>query len=801
MPRKTSQLDYDGELALPMPKPRFTRTDKQESPPATPEDNSKFPRSKKRAVTDPVVSHAGRTSSEPMSPFSLSSNDGKKMSKLELIKSKLSFKDLKKECSKDELPSRIPPLPTKETLKPSPRRVVTGSSLPSISPSSSRFKPKPKPSDEPSSPVPARVHAMPSGVVKNSATRIPLPPSATSVNVPGAINPLQSSNGSVGSTPPNATAGSDVPQKISEGSGLAFSTQGRHQPDIVVTRPSFEVASKKNRASTPTSPLPDYPVTDESPPRLRDLTEGEGRVKYLPRSWVIDTPSGSPAPKAKRPAPIAYKDRQAPMASLTDHLPSYEERLEEANMPLGQPVSPEIRNRPMPMQIDDIVEMVRSIQRQTDTGIGTITKKMEEVSTWIGDQLNNHIASISDLGRANSELFTKQCQISREMMKFQLDIRLDIGVMERRLNAFEGRLMDELQGEIRALARSYEELQQKTEVLMEKYSAGDNQSFLEEQRQRTAEMENEIAYLKARRDGSKSFSPLPVRHRNSISSNGSAEPLIKQVSPLSAPVHPASSPVDPLASRLVPPVMETKGKFTRSVSLTRKGLLKGIKDIASTSPDSKDKTTLAKTRSDEEKKWGMFGLRRRRDASDGSRSERQFPWASARRSKDVTPREDAASSRSSTPPLPSIPRAFTRFPVNPAPPQTEIQPGLRNMEDSGLVIEDTSVTTSPDPSTHSGRRTTPSQQKDGLNRGNVPSTTFCRTHSSSDGNNEHAAGVSSPEESFLSTVQEQQRQGQTTIHRADEESQKAPLLGDSEHEWDNVSLRESGPRNDSFGPN
>ena len=105
-----------------------------------------------------------------------------------------------------------------------------------------------------------------------------------------------------------------------------------------------------------------------------------------------------------------------------------------------------------------------------------------------------------EAARTKAELHSKQFDISREMMKFQMDVRLEIGVMERRLNNFEMKVMDEVQAEIRALARSYEDLNRKTTALITKLSSNDLHEFIECQRRKTEEIQKEVDYLKAQDD-------------------------------------------------------------------------------------------------------------------------------------------------------------------------------------------------------------------------------------------------------------------------------------------------------------
>ncbi|KAJ5785418.1 uncharacterized protein N7503_010630 [Penicillium pulvis] len=649
-----SSLDYDEALALPMPKPRHIRTDSDNRSNPFQDDNERTKSLKKRSATDPVVSRM-HASSEPVNLQDI--HEGKKKSRFEMIKSKLSFKDLRKELVKEDLGVQ-PATP--------PHRAFSGSAIPTLASSSQESN------------VKTKVHS----VKRNPPTKF-----------------VQTSN---------------------------------------LTREKLSKQWGKQKPSSPnTLSVPKHPVTKDSPPNLGDLTEGEGEVKYLPKTWVDGSyrriSNGDNQGNIQTPPPTVYAKGESPIVSLSNYLPSFKERLDKMDLSPEKTSSGEGQNRSTANQIDDILGMINSIQRRVDGGVANMNKKLEELCAWIGDQLQNQITSNGDLSRANSDLFSKQCQISREMMKFQLDIRLEIGTMERRLSTFENKIIDELQNKVRSLARSYEELNNKTETMIARHSFIDNQSFIELQVQKNTEIEREIAYLKSCEGSSISkdvaaFAPTRITPQQSFSSNGSSEPLIKQVllvpptspdvrttprhmaTPDHVPVTPKriqsapkevhATPRDfsttPIRPRVVS-MVESKSSslLPRSVSLTGKGIIKGIKDIASSTSDTrenKDKTHLNKAKShDESKKWNLFSMRtRRREDSTSNSSGSKFHWS--RRSKDIPNNEEQAtiSSRSSTPPVPAIPRnpraranirsierIPTPFPSNMVDPINSVHPAFR----------------------------------------------------------------------------------------------------------------------------
>jgi hypothetical protein len=364
----------------------------------------------------------------------------------------------------------------------------------------------------------------------------------------------------------------------------------------------------------------------------------------------------------------------------------------------------------MGLQVDEIVEMVRLIQRHADTGIESMTKKLEALSTWITNQLNHHIQTITDLSLANSDLFNKQSQLSREMMGLQLALRLEIGGMERHLNGFEMQLVDELHAEFRALAKSYEELDIKTDALLQDSSKDDAKHFIEVQRLKNTEIEAEIAYLKGHAPHDPALLPpptLPVMPVMTISSTRSIEPLIRRIEstvkiaekdarlkdiatnvgvlaiaathppmlpPPRAPMKTSTSGVKRLSPTNVDAgearnrklsVSEDKpaGDLLRSTSLTKKGFLK---NIITSSPDQKE-SARQKTGhgiGEEPKKWSIFGFRRRHATPSGNtlniviKTRSLPPSIPSEEQARLNDQKEKSSTGSSTPPLPSVPVQF-----------------------------------------------------------------------------------------------------------------------------------------------
>ncbi|KAJ5918633.1 hypothetical protein N7466_010625 [Penicillium verhagenii] len=719
--RKMSSLDYEEGLAIPMPKPRHMKTDSNNCS-NTCEDKVERPNTlRKRLASDPISSLA-HTTPEPIG-FQ-DSPEGRKRSRFEMIKSKLSFKDLRKEALKDASPAHS----NNSSPHEYPNGIPTGSSSSSQG-SNLHTKTHPIKKSDILPPIP--LQAPPVKPRQPSAKRIPLPSSGTFSSArptSSLVKPTSQRASLSGSRASSST----ITSTIEENENPVVCTSPF--PPITHERRRHGVAIPPSIGETPTrlpsfpntAPVPNYPVTKDSPPNISDLTEREGKVKYLPGSWFDDSYRPISSGNEQKNIPLtagAYDNNESPIESLPNYLPSFKERLKKSNLPLNETTHDENpkRSRIFVHQLDDILDMIKSIQQRTDTGVAVMSKKIEELCAWVGDQLQNQIESNGDLSRANSDLFSKQCQISREMMKFHLEIRLEIGVMEQRLSDFENRVIDELQNEVRSLTISYGELKLTTEKIIAKHICNDNQSFIHGHMQKNADIEREIAYMKAHQGSSMtfqdnaSFVSAGVTPQVSYSSLDSTEPLIYSAvcGPLSSPeealatpkrhpaalehtpVPPRNTPTTPKQLQLTPkastaprvstaamdvaitpirgqrlPKSDSKvvGMMPRSVSLTGKGIIKGIKDMTSSSPDiknTKEKSPLAKPKNnDDVKKWNLFSIRtRRRDVSDtassGGSSNSRFGWPSrGRRSKSnaTNPEEIATRSRSSTPPLPAIPR-------------------------------------------------------------------------------------------------------------------------------------------------
>ena len=693
-------MEFSGKTAIPRPTTRSSDLDSHKTPATESFDEEvQGPANVQgRAVTDSVLAMSHDTPDQETFP---DSTDAKKKSRFNIIKSKLSFKDLRKESSKQDSPKEPTPQPRgRQTIAraaiPTPSSTVYGKKLnqgrfgkisaPTIVPSARAESPH----LQAPPPITATKPSQPTTQLPQPASRIPLPPSGTHSNVQGTLSQSRRSSGleNRAKNSPNFDA---IKDKLESAASPPGRTLPRRPVATASSRPSAETPGKKPLPKRPAT-TPNQQVAKDSPTALPDPALKEGNVKNLAKNFVDDSASEaseaqsvlatlpnkgeSPATSPPRRLPSSVLSKQSlPSLHKKDEmlagtpprrLPSFQERLNKEGTPHDQGKQLESQSRITATDVNNMLDVIQSVKRQMEARTTTMNRKFEDLSAWVGDQLKNQIQSSADLSRTNSDLFTKQCQISREMMKLQLDIRLDISTLEQKLAGFENRVIDEVQNEVRSLARSYEELNEKTEAVIDKYNSEDVQGFIEYQIMKNSEVGREISYLKARQGNAIPTEVAPfadslrVPTRRSLSTHGSQDPLIREPSP--APVLSYENiQIADTRSRMIPSV-ENKppNAFPRSVSITKKGLLKGIKDIASGTADaSKEKSPDARKPSEEPKKWNlnMFGLRRRRNPTDiPTGTPSKFTWSPrTRRGKDLNAAEEATSSRSSSPPIPPIP--------------------------------------------------------------------------------------------------------------------------------------------------
>ncbi|KAJ5714777.1 uncharacterized protein N7483_011958 [Penicillium malachiteum] len=801
-----SSIDYNNVLGVPGKRSQDFQSNEDVSELSDPfdDESEKLNVTKRRVFTEPLPADmttpkfASPRDTNPMNtrmftpdPFDMglpdtglpdaSSEDanrsgptkGKKLSRFAILRAKLSTKDLHKESAKQEFASNAakPAMPA--------HRAFTGSGIPSPSFNlhGNKAKQPLNPARTQKISAPTLIPSLTSGQIPQNARRIPVPPPGMLSNLHGTSSQSRRSSAIESQAKTQSEFTKEKPESVAK---MANRTLFQKRPGNVAAPLSIGAALKKPLPAKPVSPS-DTPVSKALPPKARQVVEGEEKLKSLPKSESKRWSGKLQLPTSKNESP------QTPNQKGSKFLT----RLEKPETPSNTPKSVDLqsRNTTVQTQIDDIKDKLQSIQRQLDSGAANMSRKVEDLSTWVGDHLKNQSEATSDLNRTNADLIAKHSQMSREILKFQLDVRLDIGNMDRRLSIFENKVLDDLQNEVRSLARVCEELNEKTELLMEKCAFDGTQSFIEQQEEKIKDIELQIAYLKDRSANvtSHEIAPFPaarqVPSRPSLSSHGSIEPLIRQVRPIpSIPSEPIQeSPDRPRA----PSMSENKplGMFPRSVSVTGKGFLKGIKDIASSSPDATKEKSIEKTKNNEDaKKWNMFGLRRRRDFSDNSA---KFGWSPRpRRAKDPQA-SDVTRSRSSSPPGPPIVRDIsygverrpTPFPTSLTQPSSGSQP-----DDSATTSHDTA--TEPSNLVVELEKSVSQSSADAVVEENPQEISSSETvHPVREETPESEKEVSACEPSSPDTV----------VHQptATDGIAKQPVSSDAEQDWDRVSVRES----------
>ncbi|OOQ88450.1 hypothetical protein PEBR_12192 [Penicillium brasilianum] len=828
MTRKRSGLDYDGELALPMPKPHIrgeNANDENSAKGAELPRPSSHPRLlKKRSVPDAAACARA-------TPELTTSADGKKMTRLEAIKSKFSFKDLRREATKgDNTATTFPPMPSIEKVTIPPRS-TTSSGTTGLTPSV--YTPTPGQNIKVSAP-PLTSPVSPSQ--HNSApSRISLAPSGTYAHAQGSMTARSFLAGQrVDSWGQGTTIAERVETKVVPTTATKGSIPDPRERPKLNSLESRSVPDARTRSPlAPAFPASDYAPTGGSPPKLSDLTEGSGKVKYLPRGWLESSSPSTPSPTARymRPAQAPYQEVTTP---TSDPLPyfmlGFEERLETINLSLDKPTPPEMKDLDTATHTE-VVDMILAIQQKADTGISSLARELKELSQWIKDQLKPQVTSVRDLQRTNAQLDSRQKEISQNMRKLKLDLEVKMGVMDQRLGIIESRLgqgteqrftpveskheqetdqyasivdntrWEDLNSELHKIALSMQDLTQRTEDAIERWTANSDKAakLMKNQDAHILKMEKEIAELvKKQANQAKSLpSPSLAQRFVSQSTTASTEPLIKQPEFPLPPMRVSPLPRIPSRQREMPPAKNETGSFiTRSISMK-----KGLAKVASNSPESQSKIrerlgsaehSKSKVAGTEEtKKRNIFGFRRRDTKSeDPENGSSKLSWL-PRRSRDGRS-SDNASSRSVTPP-PPIPRNVLQNIENNIQAASQIHPAFRNkvqqsvMHDESLGIPSTPLTATM-PARMGNRRSRPDSQ----HMGAITASVAPSLASSYDLRAASGELISHERYRFNQDPFTQVPKAPISIRSI--EDMRRPLLNradDENHDWDQCSLNEA----------
>lgn len=687
---------------------------------------------KKRSMPEP--GH-GKITPSPVNPA-----DGKKKSRLDAIKSKLSFRDLRKEAIKEDERSGSPrpPLPTRlmvysptlVTLKPLREMEGTSSLLgqEEQSPASSRIRlassgtythAQGSMTAAQSAAGEERVESVGQAKVatKRAETHGNLKPA---IPVPAAkhkTGPLPTHVDSVGQTPAAAERvhPQGKPDTVTKATPVPAS---KHRPSALVTRPSFEASTRRRSPLVPESAESNYAPTGDSPPKLSDLTEGSGKVKYLPKHWLQKSSLSTPSPTARSirhgstlprrlaptmespsdpsvpstPSPSSSirsmhegsslsRERAPTMESPSIPMSGFEERLADTTPPLGNPAVLEDEGPTLADYKQELINKILGVQRQADAEIRDLTQKVVELSKWMHGQLANHAERIGDLEGTIKGLCSQQTDLQRDLTKLKQDFDIKVNVANQRVDNLERKVQNDLEAEMQNLAISVQELTQKIEYVIENSAAHLREAPLirDKQQEKLDELAREIAEIHQKHaDQYNTLSTGSGRTQRFVSEPPfvTAKPSFDQpdapLPPMRVSPMPRSVTVTPTPRR-EPASAESKtsADFRRSASI-RKGLAK----VALITPGSQGKRANS---GDDSKGWKLFGFRQRRDAhSDGSTTAAsKFSWR-LRPSKDGQA-TDNASSRSESPPPPPVPRHIQMNIENNIRAASQVHPAHRNL--------------------------------------------------------------------------------------------------------------------------
>ncbi|KAJ5098058.1 hypothetical protein N7532_005059 [Penicillium argentinense] len=621
MPRKVTDLDYDEELALPMPKPHPRRATKPENEApkryvhAPPTLYGEFPKAEQDAL------QGYPDSDETISP----THEGKKRSKFELLKSKLSFKDLRKESVKDETPMSEPLAQSTENTKSQGRRPLnTTPTLPDM--------PKIKPKTQ-------RKASVSSGRSSSSTSRglnidagsagSPLPPSNSPCHAQGVIAPV-------------------VPQTTPETTTPTSKSSTHHNPSTEKNKQKEEqiaVAPGNTASSNVEGMYPDIVSTQSS----------------------VDSSS-------------LFASR--PMLTLP-------ERVTLAKQSVRGPVSPERPGPSLVPQVDGLVERIRTLQSKSNTGFKDLEKKTKEYLKRLDAELNQtesfadlsriHAEISSQTMRFNHEsvafqqdLYLELAAIDRLFFDFQTHFMDEIHAQIRSLRDSYRQLTLKTESLIQKYGKD-EEMDTELAFPRTNVRHDSEPSALAPPFSRPSESSiasnAPLASMDSHDPLIKKKSPFKLAAKSSLIKSSLTKsprpsPISEAVLSITAghppmmlttggsPASPAKSPKSHKSSKANDEVTaeEKKSTLPRSLSFTKKGFLKTAKSSIS-EPDKKALPKSDSMDNNDDAKRGLLGLRR----NTGSLQSLKTQASGKGMARDQGRRGSASSTRSVTPPLPPTP--------------------------------------------------------------------------------------------------------------------------------------------------
>lgn len=341
---------------------------------------------------------------------------------------------------------------------------------------------------------------------------------------------------------------------------------------------------------------------------------------------------------------------------------------------------------------------VRSLQQQYElhsaliekqgNDIARLEKKLEEMSNWLQVQLNDLITRISNLSQSNSDMFAKQTQLSYDLAKTRFGTSCEVK-----------KDVHEMRTEINGLLASFSDLNSKVDICLQRLWDSSEETFLEYQRRVNERLDDDLMDV---RDQLYQLKQLVIRLRVGLTIaqpdhalSYIREPQNRHLAHLAPTLNPSSAPgkenIDPTRRTLIKQkstpqfstehnaskgklgggmvrsasaapctlktpnafklAKEAKAKREASAGCDKADLTGGVPQSVPNTANDPKAIEKRDTSVDGEKRWRLFGLRRRQ-ASVSSGNTGKFPW-SGRRQKE--------SNAASVPPVPSIPQDILRI--------------------------------------------------------------------------------------------------------------------------------------------
>ncbi|RDW79159.1 uncharacterized protein DSM5745_06011 [Aspergillus mulundensis] len=494
--RKTSGLDYDAELALPMPKPRHARP--EEMPPTTSKPNvlSKPNVTKKRSTTEPTLSSDRSSKSE--------SSEKKKKSKVATLRSKFSLKDIAKEYRSKE----TPPLSSMPKLGGSSgyglQRTSSESEGQSKSPQTFNepklYAPKTRKGDVPPNSAPPHTTEFPDSSSMDKQSILSCPSSKALVSKGSDDGKIETTfkhslvhNTDVGQSTPNTRLetmlldGSSPPARAGE-------CKNTGQPELIQVQDRvFSMKAENNQLTVPSSPK-----TPPPPPRCRDAAAYSPSVYDTPKEVGLKVPKSplngrNGTGNGKHPFIVSSSDfknkahvkqtddqfflepRAPPTPPLPMKSPDRTVRRNQNNMTIDEaqyfagvtshggyappPPHPGYQNTATLEQ--QLVTHVDSLHFHLTTVVNKLTRTFEDGNNWSADKILKQVDNVFDVARTVDGRFLTQANVMKDLQQGLMEARnqaflarQETFLVEERMKAFVHQEVANLKNELRELIMS-----------------------------------------------------------------------------------------------------------------------------------------------------------------------------------------------------------------------------------------------------------------------------------------------------------------------------------------------------------